>query len=120
MSLLNNETKLRYNFGISESELNLIKAYLQGSVYSWIKNREGEIFAARDLVGGQNFDWDGTPLYCLFQKHKDAGKDDDSAVAEAGKDLGWILKTVLSEDKRTFETHEKGLTKGYRWVGNEA
>ncbi len=114
------QSKLRINFGISDAQLALIKAYLQGSVYSWIKNRVGEIFAARDLVGGANFDWDGTPLYCLYQKHIDSGKHNKEAIDEAGKDLGWILKTVLNEDKRTFETHEKGLTKGYRWIGNEA
>ena len=113
------QTKLRKNFGISGEQLALIKAYLQGSVYSWIKNREGEIFAARDLVGGVNFDWNRTPLFCLYQKHIDSGKPHEEAIDEAGKDLGWILKSVLDEDKRKFETHDKGLTKGYRWIGNE-
>jgi len=117
---LQTPSKLRQNFGISDQDLLLIKAYLQGSVYSWIKNRTGEIFAARDLVGGENFDWFGTPLFCLFEKHRDLGKSNESAVDGAGKDLGWILKSVLHEDKRTFETHKKGMTKAYRWIGDEA
>ncbi len=119
MTLLS-QSKMRKSFCITDEQLALIKAYLQGSVYSWVKNREGEVFAARDLVGGTNFDWDGTPLYCLYEKHIILGKDNQSAIDEAGKDLGWILKTVLAKDKRTFESHEKGLTKGYRWIGNEA
>jgi hypothetical protein len=120
MPLINNDTKLRHKFGISDDQLHSIKCYLQGAVYCWVKNRKDEIFAARDLVGGENWDWKGTPLYCLYEKHYHAGKNDAAAIDEAGKDLGWILKSVLSEDKRRFETHEKGLTKDYRWTGGEA
>jgi hypothetical protein len=118
MSLIR-KSKLRRNFGITTAEMHSIKCFLQGAVYSWIKNKEG-VFAARDLVGGANFDWYGTPLYCLFEKHKKGGKSNAAAIDEAGIDAGWLLKSVLSEDKRTFETHKKGLTQGYRWVGNEA
>ncbi len=114
MALLK-ESQLRHNFGIEESKLKAIKCFLQGSVYCWIKNRSDEIFAARDLMGGEHFDWAGTPLMCLYEKHI-PHKDNQSAIKEAGKDLGWILKSVLHEDKYTFETHDKGLTKGYKWI----
>lgn len=114
------ESKLRKEFGIPNDNLILIKAFLQGAVYSWVKNRKDEVFAARDLVGGENFDWTGTPLYCLYQKHIEQGKTNQKAIDEAGKDVGWILKAVLHEDKRTFETCDRGLSNGYRWLGNEA
>jgi len=113
------ESEIRDVHGISEEQKRLIKAYLQGAVYSWIKNRMGEQFAARDLVGGENYEWGGTPLYPLFQKHIDSGKGTDEAVEAAGKDVGWLMKAVLSEDKRRYEVGRSGLTAGYRWVGNE-
>lgn len=114
------KSKLRHDFGISENELKLVKAFLQGAVYCWVKNLEGNVFAARDLMGGVNFDWKGTPLYCLYEKHIRLEKDDESAIDEAGKDLGWILKSVLDEDKRTFEIYNVNMAKGYRWDGNKA
>jgi hypothetical protein len=109
--------------GISDTDKALIKAFMQGAVYSWVKNRQGEKLAVRDLVGGDNFDWSGTPLQVLYQKHRNAGKDDESAIAAAAIDLGWIVKTVLSEDKRTFEAGKEagkvGPVSTYRWIGNE-
>lgn len=70
-------------------------------------------------MGGENFNWEGTPLYALYQKHIALNKDNDTAIAEAGKDLGWILKSVLHEDKRTFQTLDAGMANGYKWDGNE-
>ena len=113
------ESEIRDVLGVTEEQKSLIKAFLQGAVYSWVKNRMGEQFAARDLVGGENFEWEGTPLYPLYQKHMDSGKGNDEAIEAAAKDLGWLMKTVLSEDKRHFEVGRSGLTAGYRWVGNE-
>ena len=105
--------------GITDEQPELIKAYLQGAVYSWVKNRSGEQFAARDLVGGENYEWQGTPLIVLYEKHIALGKASDAAVDDAAKDLGWLLKAVLNEDKRHFEIGRSGLTAGYRWIGNE-
>jgi len=112
-------SQLRNVRGISEDQTLQIKAFLQGAVYSWVKNRKGEQFAARDLVGGDNFEWAGTPLIVLYEKHVALDKDQDSAIEAAAKDLGWLLKSVLSDDKRHFEAGRSGLTNGYRWVGNE-
>ncbi|MBF0231257.1 MAG: hypothetical protein HQK63_16965 [Desulfamplus sp.] len=109
-------SQMRTSFGISDENLEKIKCFLQGAVYCWAKNRKDEGFAARDLVGGENCEWDGTPLWPLYQKHINAGKSRDEAVSEAGKDLGWILKVVLHEDKRIFEPYDAGMAKGYRWM----
>ena len=116
---LSQPSELRDVRGISETDTALIKAYMQGAVYSWVKNRNGKAFAVRDLVGGENFEWRGTPLYVLYQKHIAAGKDSDSAVKAAARDLGWLVKTVLAEDKRTFVAGKGGLVSTYRWIGNE-
>ena len=112
-------SEIRDVHGITNEQKDLIKAYLQGAVYSWVKNRKGEQFAARDLEGGENYEWEGTPLIVLYEKHIALGKAIDAAVEDAGKDLGWLLKAVLSEDKRHFEVGRSGLTAGYRWTGNE-
>jgi hypothetical protein len=115
MSLIN-PSQLRRSFGIPDDKLVNIKSFLQGCVYCWVKNRKNEIFAARDLMGGENFYWEGTPLIALYEKHIALGKNSDDAVAEAGKDMGWILKLVLHEDKRTFETCDAGMANGYKWT----
>lgn len=79
------ESEIREVQGITEEEEKLIRAFLQGAVYSWVKNRPGEWFAARDLVGGENFEWWGTPLYRLYQKHIDSGKGNDEQSKQRGK-----------------------------------
>jgi len=113
---LTTETKLRRHFAVSGDELNEIKCFIQGAVYCWAKNQKGEVFTVRSLMGGENFDWKGTPLYCLYQKQIKSGKSDKMAISEAGKELGGILKTVLSEDKRLFKSYDAGRAKGYKWV----
>src|SRR5690554_7731100 len=114
--MLIKESKLRYELHINYEELTSIKNFIQGAVYCWIKNRKDEIFAARDLFGGDNYDWNGTPLIALYNKHINQGKNENSAVDEAGKDVGWILKLVLYEDQRLFDTCDAGMARGYKWL----
>lgn len=102
---------IREVHGISEKQKQRIIDFLQGAVYCWCKNRKDEWFAARDLIGGDNFFWEGTPMFALFEKSKD--------VEQAGKDAGWLLKKVLNEDKRTYESSSDGRVKQYRWNGLE-
>ncbi|MDB6067407.1 MAG: hypothetical protein JWR26_3615 [Pedosphaera sp.] len=116
---LNPPSELRDVHGISEPEKELIKAFMQGAVYSWVKNRKNEAFAVRDLVGGENFEWDGTPLMVLYDKHINTGKGIPDSIDAAAKDLGWLVKTVLAHDKRTFIPSKAGLVNHYCWVGNE-
>lgn len=113
-------SELRDVHGIDPSQKAAIKAFIQGTVYCWCKNRKGEQFAARDLMGGENFEWSGTPLIALYEKHVSQGKDVNASIDAAGRDLGWLLKTVLAEDKRTFEATQRALVAAYRWVGDEA
>jgi hypothetical protein len=109
--MLVEESEIREVSGISSEEKKEIMAFLQGSVYSWCKNRKGEWFAARDLLGGDNFYWEGTPMYSLYKKSKD--------VEQAGKDAGWLLKKVINQDKRSFNTRKNGLVREYYWNGEE-
>jgi len=112
-------SEIRDVHGISDGEKDLIKAFMQGAIYCWIKNRKGEPFAVRDLMGGDNFEWGGTPLLVLYEKHITAGKDNEAAIEAAAKDLGWLVKSVLERDKRTFVAGKEGLVRSYHWIGNE-
>lgn len=114
------QSELREVHGISDTEKSLIKTFMQGAIYCWVKNRTGEPFAVRDLMGGKNTDWAGTPLQALYDKHSDAGKDDESASEDAAKDLGWLVKRALADDKRTFVASKAGLVNSYHWIGNES
>jgi hypothetical protein len=118
MTLLS-DTDVRDVHGLPDIDKALIRSFMQGAIYSWVKNQEDKQFSVRDLVGGVNFEWAGTPLYALYKKHVAAGKVGDDATEAAGKDLGWIVKSVLADDKRTFESGKSGLVKCYKWIGNE-
>ena len=109
--MLLKESKIREVYGITKEQKQSILDFLQGAVYCWCKNRKDEWFAARDLLGGDNFYWEGTPMYALYEKSKDA--------EQAGKDAGWLLKKVIDNDKRTFDTTIDGLVRQYRWNGQE-
>jgi hypothetical protein len=113
------ESELREPSGVDPTHRELIRAFMQGAVYSWVKNRPGEYFAVRDLVGGLNNNWNGTPLQVLYDRHINAGKNAEEAFESAAKDLGWIVKTLLSEDRRTFEWEKSGLVNTYLLVGDE-
>ena len=102
--------------GISDLEFEQIKSFLQGAVYCWIKNRKDEVFALRDLVGGENTDWSSTPLEALYQKHIRLNKNAASANKVAGQDAGQVLKLVLKKDSREFLVRDAGLSNGYVWV----
>jgi len=113
---LTEESQLRSVLGISDEEQQRIIDFLQGAVYCWCKNRKNEWFSLRDLMGGDNYYWQGTPLLPLYTKHEGVNSD---PVKEAGKDGGWLLKSVINSDKRVFETKKEALIRQYRWAGGE-
>lgn len=52
--------------GFRDIQMLEMRAFIQGAVYCWCKNRPDEWFAARDLFGGENYYWEGTPLMPLY------------------------------------------------------
>jgi hypothetical protein len=55
---------------------------LQGAVYFWCKNRKNEWFAARDVLGGDNYYWQSAPMYLLCEKSEN--------VEQVGKEQGVV------------------------------
>ena len=114
MALLDN-FEIRDVTGLTDQEKKSILYFLQGAIYCWCKNRKGEWFSLRDLMGGENFIWQETPLEILYKKHEDK----ESALKDTAREMGWLLKKTVHLDKRTFETKKEEFTRKYRWVGNE-
>ena len=116
--MIKGESTYQNVHGFEEDNLKAMRYYLLGAVQSWCRDRKGKWFAARDLLGGANYYWQGTPLYPLFTYYQQFG-DDAYAVMQAGRAAGRLLKRVLIEDKkRTYETRQ-GYTREYRWVDEE-
>ena len=98
---------------ISQPEQEKIEAFLQGCVYTWCNIHEKPPkFCAADFVGGTNKEWIGTPPYTLF-----SSRFDQYQREYPQESLGWILKNVLINDKRSFTTHEGFHSAYYTWDG---
>ena len=107
-------------YGFTDEEIRQMCDYLLGAVHVWCRDRHGEWFAARDLLGGANYYWQGTPLIKLYEYYMElSDNDSDYSVRQAGRAAGHLLKRVLVHDsKRMYETRS-GYTKQYRWIGEE-
>ena len=110
--MLKNNSELREVRGITDEDKQRIVDFLQGAVYCWCKNNKEQWFALRDLMGGDNYHWQGTPLIKLYEKHKNK----NNATELAGKDAGWILKKVIQKDKRIFEIKKEEMARKYKWI----
>ena len=100
------------NVDITTEKKEKIKLFLRGMVYCWCKNVRDENnsskwFYARDLVGGESFSWDDTPLKVLNENYV--------TVKTASQALGKILYEVLDEDTKHFEINQDHDAK-YRLV----
>lgn len=121
------DLRIRYVYGLSPLEKAMVKAYLQGCVYSWCKNNqsqngkgEPEWFKAQYFLGKDNFYWQGTPLFCLYARRlRQYNGHIDKAIGQAARDAGHLLKALLRDDKRCFRTMtDKRGFRWYQWDGN--
>jgi len=102
--------------GLTDTQREEITEFLQDAVDAFCNENHGEWFWARTLVGGENGNWRGTPLAVLFRNRFQVVHDHDAAHQQAGIDVGWILKRVLEDDRRTFKTNQS-YGRRYRLVG---
>ena len=68
--MLIQDGKIRKIHAISEAKAQEIKNFFQGAIRCHDKVAVGEWFSLRDLMGGENFDWNGTPLQELFEVYR--------------------------------------------------
>lgn len=114
--MLNGEIVEGQNVSVlDESERESINDFLQGLVWGWCITKGTEEFALRDLLGGVNGDWNGTPLQVLYDKQSTSPnqtKEEKAAISG-----GHILKGVLGKEKcRNY--HDLGVTEmtnKYKW-----
>jgi len=100
---------------LSSEQKQRICAFLQGAVYCWRKNRPNDWFALRDLMGGENYVWDETPMIALYEKYKNEGYDEPEK--RAGIDGGYLLKKVIDDMETSFDTrNEDGYHREYLWL----
>ena len=111
---VNPNEKLRDVKIVNDIVKNDIQNFLKGAVYCWCKNKKNERFSLQSLMGDDNFYWQGTPLYKLYQEK--ANVDKSKAVEEAAKCAGWLLKKVLAEDKHRYYEIVEGYVNFYRCV----
>lgn len=113
--LIGNSTVRNVSAKISIVELEVIKAYIQGAVHSFCNTRKKEPISVRILFGGNNRDWHDTPLQCIYNYHKYVCQSKNPA-SQSAKDVGWIFKDVLKNDKRTFKYVGKDTGNIYEMV----
>ena len=89
-------------------------AFLSKKVDDWCKTNVNQIFTLRDLVGGKNSNWQGTPLQRLFDNNIEKGKEEDAAIKKAGQDAGRLLRLVISKDEKRFTIIKGTRVKEYQ------
>lgn len=112
MLINTNSTMRKISAELTEVELALAKAYIQGAVHSHCNNCADKELSARILFGGDNRDWSKTPLQRIYEYYCNNGSE--HPAADAAKDVGWLLKSVLDEDSRTFECVGEDTGKKYK------
>lgn len=101
--------------GISDEQRAEALAFLQGAVYVWCQVKCTEKFAARDLVGGKNWNWEDTPLQCIYEAYKKS--NEETAEKVAAQAVGRLLNWLINEDKRNFSDEKQELVMHYTWDG---
>ncbi|MDR0330639.1 MAG: hypothetical protein LBH93_02895 [Chitinispirillales bacterium] len=100
------------DIGISLETQNAIKNCFLGSVLASTKLLPNDSFSIKKLFGGKNGDWSETPLQELYDHYARLGNDETTAMDNARKDAGKLLKTLLIKlEKRSFRVkkiHQQG------------
>lgn len=78
-----------------------IKNYLLGAINCFIRRNNDTWFKAKDIILS---DWNGTPLQIIYDFFETNGLSEEEARKQAGMCLGKILRKVISDDPRMFES----------------
>ncbi|MGL4986241.1 MAG: hypothetical protein ACRC5H_03780 [Treponemataceae bacterium] len=87
---------------LSRAQISAIEAHILNLVNTWCINNGSKKFTIRDFAGGQNYNWNGTPLIDLYNWHRNNNSTDPEY--DAGMDAGRILKRILCKNTKAFNT----------------
>lgn len=103
-----------------------IFSFLQGAVYCWCVANGDRQFALRNLVGGVNADWNGTPLQAIYDHYLDhyrserANTPEETAFTEAAQYAGSMLNVMLQNDVRVFTFWQEQRPYHYAWANQNS
>ena len=78
-----------------------IRNYLLGAINCFVRQKKSDWFRAKDIIIN---DWNGTPLQIVYDFFESNGLSEVESKKQAGMCLGQILKKVIFDDSRIFET----------------
>lgn len=100
--------------GYTDDEQNAAIVKLLTRMYNAVLNvAPDRPFTLRDVVGGHNRDFAGTPLQIIYDKYLIEYGDRQTAYSKTARDVGWFLIRALDEDERVFMS-EYVYSKGKR------
>lgn len=101
--------------GITTAERRGVEAFIKSKVDAWITARGSDAFEVRDLLADVDPTWKGTPLRALTDHYR-LSCNEASAREKAGRALGKLVKSILNDDRRLFETSSEGRARSYGYV----
>lgn len=115
--ITNNTTQIkRISAKLIPADIEVIKVYMQGAVYAFCNVKPNEPFSARILFGGNNRNWNGTPMQKIYDYYIKEGKSEEDAHQSAAIDAGRLLKALLERDSRDFEIVGKDTGTLYKLI----
>ena len=90
-----------------------VKEFLECLVRIWCLTTPEKSFTCSELLN--NADWEKKPLCYMYDYYKNKGESDEEAKNHDSVDIGWLLKEVISEMPRKFET-DSSYRKTYTYI----
>ena len=112
--MLVNETYEERNVNsVTENQKKEVKEFLACLVRIWCLTTPEKSFTCSELLN--NADWEKKPLCYMYDYYKKQGESDEEAKNHDSVDIGWLLKEVISEMPRKFET-DSSYRKTYTYI----
>lgn len=93
--------------GITRTNTVIAEDFIRAAIDLQCKSYPGQWFSVRTLFGGANFQWSGTPLQCIYDRHIKNGRKPAKASVLAARDIGKMMTKVLSRHPRNFDIRGK-------------
>ena len=111
--LVNDTYEERNVNSVTESQKKEVKEFLEWLVRIWCLTTPEKSFICSELLN--NVDWQKQLLCYMYDYYKNQGESDEEAKNHDSVDIGWLLKEVISEMPRKFET-DSSYRKKYTYI----